>query len=81
MIRPAAIALALLTPLAACQTGADQAVPLPEAADPRLPAEVLAALPDDVSPAEVRRTDAGCWTYDLAGLAVPVTRGGVPICS
>ena len=70
-------AFALL--LAACQSAPEPAAApgttLPEAADPRLPAAVLAALPDDVSPTEIRQQD-GCWVYDLSGLTIPLTRDG-----
>ncbi|KIT16938.1 hypothetical protein [Jannaschia aquimarina] len=70
----------LILLLTACQgAGPEAAVTTPEAADPRLPAAVLASLPQDVPPTDVRQQD-GCWVYDLAGLTIPVTRNGVPIC-
>lgn len=63
--------------LAAC------AAPDPGPASDEVPARVLAAIPEDLSPREVGQHPDGCWFYVVGGDAfVPLKDAdGTPVCT
>ncbi|MGR3496712.1 hypothetical protein [Citreimonas sp.] len=74
-MRSAPVACLAAAALAACTAQPQDA--------PAVPAEVVAALPDDLSPREVGQNPDGCWYYVVGGDAVvPLNDAdGAPVCT